>query len=135
MKQAMMIAAALLPVLLGACAKEYVYTPPSTPEGRACVQRCQTDQQTCRRGQDRRAEAAAEDCRATAERRELKCEAEATVEYMACLKYAKTDADREACTKESCEPDACTPSPNYSLCDGDFRVCFQSCGGTIDVRD
>lgn len=132
MKRIAIVAAALV---LGACAKEYVYTPPTSPEGRACVQRCQTDQQACRHTQDRRAEAAAHDCRATAERREMKCETEATVEYMACLKYAKTDADRAACAKESCEPDACTPSPSYGVCDGDFRVCFQTCGGTIDVRD
>jgi hypothetical protein len=132
MKRVAIVIAALL---LGACAKEYVYTPPTTPEGRACVQRCQTDQQTCRRRQDQRAEAAAAECRATAERREFKCEAEATVEYAACLKFAKTDEERKSCAKESCEPDACPVSPNYGLCDSDYRVCFQSCGGTIDVRD
>lgn len=135
MKRIAIVASALLPLLLGACAKEYVYTPPATPEGRACVQRCQTDQQACRRRQDQRAEAAAADCRATAERRELKCEAEATVEYAACLKFAKTDEERKSCAKESCDPDACTVAPSYGLCHDDYRVCFQSCGGTIDVRD
>jgi hypothetical protein len=132
MKRVAIVIAALL---LGACAKEYVYTPPSTPEGRACVERCQTQQQACRREADRRAAASAEYCRTQAERQELKCEAEATVEYLACLKYAKTDADRQSCSKASCEPDSCDVAPNYSLCDGDFRVCFQSCGGTIGVRD
>ncbi len=126
------VAAALL---LAGCAKEYAYIPPTDAEGRACVARCQTAQTDCRRAQDRRAADAQDLCEAEAARREDKCEIEATVEYAACLKFAKTDADRAACDKKDCTPPSCQKSGDYGFCASDYRTCFQSCGGTIDILD
>ena len=126
-----MVVAALA---LSACStKEYVFTPPDTAEGRACVAQCQTREASCRRDQDRRAAEAQEACEVESARREDKCEIQSNIEYLACLKFARTDEDRKACVKEDCAQPSCQQSGNYGLCSGDYRVCFQSCGGTIGV--
>ena len=131
MKRTAMIVAALL---ISACStKEYVFTPPDTAEGRACVAQCQARETSCRREQDRRAAVAQEACEAESARREDKCEIQASVEYVACLKFARTDEDRKACVKQDCTQPSCAQSGNYGLCSSDYRVCFQSCGGTIGV--
>ncbi len=36
-------------VLLGGCAKEYVYTPPATAVGRQCVAHCERSHAVCQR--------------------------------------------------------------------------------------
>jgi len=121
-------------LLLGACTStEYVFTPPETPEGKACVERCQASQSSCRRDQDRRAVAAQDQCEAESARREQQCNVKAPIEYAACLKFAKTDEERAACALEDCSQSACHASSNYGLCDGDFRVCYQNCGGKIGI--
>ena len=131
MKHQAMIAAALL---LSACStREYVFTPPDTAEGRACVAKCQTSQDACRRNQDRRAAEAQEACEVESARREAKCELQSDVEYLACLKFARTDEERKACAPTDCKQPSCSVSPDYGLCSSDYRVCFQSCGGTIGV--
>ena len=131
MKKPVMLA---LAALLAACTStEHVFTPPDTAEGKACVADCQRAQQSCRRDQDRRANRALQQCEAEATRREKQCKMQAPIEYAACLKFARTDEERKACVLADCEQPACHHSPNYGLCDGDFRVCFQTCGGKIDV--
>ena len=127
-------AIASMAVLLAACSTtEVVYTPPETEQGKACVQRCQADQVACRRDQDVRAERAKHQCQAEADRRESACRIQAPLEYAACLKFAKTDADRAACALEECTQPSCYATPQYGLCEGDFRFCYQNCGGRIDV--
>ena len=129
MKKIQMIVAA---ALLGACSTtEYVYTPPETAEGKACVERCQASQTSCRRDQDRRAERDQAKCEGESARREQTCEVQAPIEYAACLKFAKNDAERAACELDDCTREACHASVNYGLCTGDFRVCYQTCGGKI----
>ena len=131
MKCIQITAAALL---LSACTTtQTVFTPPETPEGRACVVRCQATQTSCRRDQDIRADRARAQCQAESDRREEECEVKAPIEYAACLKFAKTDEERAACKLKECTEQACYPSPNYTLCEGDFRVCFQTCGGKITI--
>jgi hypothetical protein len=132
MKHAATIAAALL---LAACAREYTFTPPATAEGRACVERCQGTQQACRRDQDRRAERLRQQCQDDAERREQRCKLEAPIEYASCLKYGKTEEDRASCRMRECNEAVCEPSANYGLCDGDYRACYENCGGKIGIRD
>jgi len=128
--QAIMVAA----VLLSACTTtEYVFTPPDTREGKACVERCQASQSSCRRDQDARAERAKQQCEVESDRREQKCAIQAPIEYAACLKFAKTDEERKACVLDDCDQQDCSASSNYGLCDGDFRVCYQNCGGKIDL--
>jgi hypothetical protein len=130
MKRIQAITAAAL--LLGACTStELVFTPPETPEGKACVERCQASQSACRRDQDARAERTRAQCEVESDRREQTCKAKAPFEYAACLKFAKTDEERKACELDDCTQQACYAPSNYGLCTGDFRVCFQSCGGKI----
>ena len=131
MKRTAMVVAALA---LSACStKEYVFTPPDTAEGRACVAQCQTRQDACRREQDRRAAAIQAQCEEEAAMREGECKIESNIEYLACLKFAKTNEERNACAKKDCAQPSCQQSCDYGLCSGDYRVCFQSCGGTIGI--
>ncbi|MGH6960216.1 MAG: hypothetical protein ACREE7_07025 [Dongiaceae bacterium] len=127
-----LIAAAAL--LLAACSTtEYVFTPPETAEGKACVERCQATQSSCRREQDVRADHAKAQCEADSARREKQCAIQAPIEYAACLRFARNDEERAACALEDCTQPACYASPQYGLCDGDFRFCYQNCGGKIDL--
>lgn len=103
--------------LLAGCVTQYTYTPPATPQGQQCVSRCSHLQQDCK---------AQEDERVSVEKPQ--CEHDADVEYMACLKYAKTEKDKESCYRSSCYI-----SPNYYACESDFRQCFQVCGGTVGI--
>ena len=131
MRQPLMLVAAML---LAACStREYVFTPPDTPEGKACVAKCQVNETACRRDQDLRADRARAQCAAEAERRESSCEVKAPIEYAACLKFAKNDEERAACTLQDCTQPACYANPDYGLCGSDYRVCFQSCGGKIGI--
>jgi hypothetical protein len=126
------IAAAAL--MLSACTTtEYVFTPPETAEGKACVERCQASQSSCRRDQDARAERIRARCEAESARREEACVIQAPIEYAACLKFAKTDEERAACALEDCTQPACHATPSYALCENDFRFCYQNCGGRIDL--
>ena len=125
---------AAVALVLSACSTtEYVYTPPESAEGRACVANCQAQQQACRRDQDARAERGRQRCEVDSDRREATCRLQAPVEYAACLKFAKDDEQRAACTLADCTQPECTAAPNYALCENDFRVCFQTCGGKIDL--
>jgi hypothetical protein len=127
-------AIAVAALLLSACSTtEYTFTPPETAEGRACVERCQRTQQACRHDRDARAEDDAERCAVESRRREEKCDIEANVEYVSCLKFAKTNAEREACVKKDCSQPSCERSASYALCDSDYRACYQNCGGRIGV--
>jgi hypothetical protein len=132
MKTRILAAAALL---LSACATEYTYTPPATAEGKACVGKCQGTQQACRDQQDTRASRARRQCEEESDRREEKCEVEASADYLACLRYARTEDERKACQKRTCDASACSDAPHYSLCDSDYRACYENCGGKVDVRD
>lgn len=99
------------------CETQYTYTPPSSPQGQQCVVKCSGQQNACK---------AHEDERVAYEKPQ--CEHDADIEYTACLKYAKTDKDREGCYRQSCYI-----SPNYYVCESDFRQCFQVCGGSVGV--
>ena len=129
MKTSTMLAATLL---LAACSHtEYIYTPPETPEGKACVERCQAKQTTCRKDQDLKAEKQVARCEDEAHRREMMCNVRAPIDYASCIKLAKTDGERAACRLEDCTQPACQAAPTYGICENDFRICYQSCGGTI----
>ena len=104
-------------IVLSGCVTQYTYTPPTSPQGQACVAKCSSTQQVCK---------AREDDRVAYELPQ--CEREAEIEYIACLKYSKTEKDEESCHKESCYI-----SPNYYMCESEFRECFQLCGGTIGI--
>ncbi len=104
-------------LILSGCVTQYSYTPPTTPQGQQCVAKCERQQQACKIREDERVAI-----------EKPQCERDADVEYIACLKYAKTEKDKDACYRSSCYV-----SPNYYACDNDFRQCFQVCGGTVGV--
>lgn len=129
MRTGTMLTAALV---LSACSTtEYIYTPPATPEGRACVERCSVAQTACRKDQDEKAEKQLARCEEESHRREMVCTLRAPIDYATCLRLAKTEAQRAACAQEDCEQPACQVSPSYAMCSNDFRVCYQTCGGTV----
>ena len=115
------------------CVTEYTYSPPTTAEGRACVAHCQDNQMGCRISQDRQRDAAFEQCKTESAQKQSQCEHDSQIEYDACLRYAKTDTDRKACRRQSCDQPGCYSGSNYDLCDSDYRACYQNCGGTVGV--
>jgi hypothetical protein len=122
-----------LALALCGCATEYTYTPPTTAEGRACAGHCQDTQMSCRVAQDRRRDGEMEQCKSESAQKQSQCEHDSQIEYDACLRYAKTDADRKGCHKQSCDQPGCFASSSYDLCDSDYRACYQNCGGTVGV--
>lgn len=137
----------IIALLLSAgCAREYVYTPPPTEEGIKCAAQCQARQEACRNQQADSAAAAQrrcnsdssaeyEQCLVSAEEAYGNCQEETQTEYYACLKYAekRSSCVQESCTKKSCYKKSCRKSPNYGVCDSEFRACYQQCGGKVEI--
>ena len=120
-------------LLLAACATEYTYEPPTTSEGKFCVAKCQGRQGNCHESEQVRARDEQQRCQREGERKQAQCDHDSQIEYDACLKYSKTDADRNKCKKNSCDAPGCYSSANYGQCDSDYRACFQSCGGKVGI--
>lgn len=131
---------------LTGCATEYTYAPPTTMEGKQCVQQCQVTQGSCRNLQSQNALAARQQCESTSSRAFSQCETEASAKYSqcqqesqqdynSCLKYASNRAicRQKSCFKETCYKPSCYQSADYGFCDGEFRSCYQNCGGTVGV--
>jgi hypothetical protein len=97
---------------------EYNFIPPSDPHSRACISQCNSDKTQCRAN-----------AQASAENEQLRCQVDAGNDYERCLNKAGNDDARKKCSKRSCYANA--DSAN-AICDGDFRGCFQSCGGTVE---
>jgi hypothetical protein len=127
-----------LALLLGACGPEYVYTPPQTADGQACVAQCQATQAGCHANQKSLAEAAAAQCQAENTRRYNQCEQANNAQYASCLGYARSDAARNACEQDlkhhNCDQPACLAGASYGRCDADYRGCYQACGGQVGVK-
>ena len=119
MRKIFMLVAALLAMSCGPIYEtNYRYTPPSDPLSRPCVSQCLADKGNCRNTADLKAQNA-----------ELRCELEARDDYERCLGNAKGDQGRSSCNRRSCSSHA-----DYGQCEGDYRTCFQSCGGVIDTE-
>lgn len=97
---------------------EYIYSPPEDAQARACIAQCNTAKTNCRSMADLKAE-----------NERLRCDLEAGSRYQHCLNRAGSDAGRAECIRQSCY----TPADG-EICDADFRICFQSCGGMIESR-
>lgn len=89
----------------------YVFTPPSSAEGRVCTSQCANAQQQCHSQQD----ASYQNC-------ERQHDA-AMRNYRAC-----EDAKGKQCQR----PPSCY-SPNRSDCENPYRACYTNCGGTIQT--
>lgn len=135
-----------LTLSLTGCATEYTYAPPITMEGKQCVQQCQTTQSSCRNLQSQNALASRQQCESTSSAAFSQCDTETNAkynqcqqesqqDYNSCLKYASNRATcrQKICFKESCYKPSCYQSADYSYCDGEFRSCYQNCGGTVGV--
>jgi hypothetical protein len=105
--------AALL-ALAGCATEHWVYEPPQSSKGMACVEKCGTRQETCR---TKAADAAAS--------KQSECERAAAADYNSCLKYSK---DRDKCYESGCYETA-----DISLCETDYRACYQTCGGKVTL--
>ena len=97
---------------------EYSYHPPADPQSRACIAQCNSGKEHCRVSADDKAE-----------NERLRCNVEASDEYERCLLRAGNDDARKQCSKRSCYE-----STDTSICEADFRSCFQSCGGIVESR-
>jgi hypothetical protein len=106
-------------LLLAGCAAEtvtYKLTPPKTPEGKACVDKCGEQRATCVNDQQSRFA----DCK---------------VEYketMAIYTRCRNSSLSTPGSQFACEiPRACsfpTPEP----CEQPYRACFEACGGKVE---
>lgn len=94
----------------------YRYLPPADPLSRPCVSQCLADKGNCRNTQELKAENA-----------RLRCERDARDDYERCLFNAKDEQGKTSCHRRSCSENA-----SFAQCEGDYRVCFQSCGGVVE---
>ena len=117
-----LLVAMLLALVAVACgpiySTEYNYRPPADDQGRACIAQCNAGKTTCRSNADLKAE-----------NERLRCEQDASSEYRRCQNRAVNDAARAECVERSCNFEADT-----GICEGDYRICFQSCGGVVESR-
>ena len=116
MRKMLWIAVALLVMSCGPIYEtNYRYTPPQDPLSRPCVSQCLADKGQCRNTTDLKAENS-----------RLRCERDSRDDYERCLGSASGEQGRASCNRSSC-----SGSADYGQCEGDYRVCFQSCGGVI----
>lgn len=95
---------------------DYTYVPPEDSGARQCLNQCLGMQSACRaRAEDRAA------------RENADCEQSALLNYSICLATAKTEAERNRCSSSS----FCNKQPNLSVCEAEYRQCYQNCGGTV----
>ncbi|UQV44516.1 hypothetical protein KIV45_22270 [Janthinobacterium lividum] len=114
-------AAICFAITLAGCTS-YRFIPPDSDAGRQCVTSCGTNQQICIAGKEQVAAAQAQAC----EMRNV-----STVSI--CLAVAKTDADRELCSKKR---QYCSSSASGTWqCEADYRACYTQCGGRIEESE
>ena len=127
------IAISAVLMVISACETQYTYTPPETQDGKNCVMQCQNNQTQCKGNEQQRAYTLQQECMSKSNEANKQCEIESQADYNACIKYARTDFDRTMCTKKVCTKDSCGSSANFSFCEGEFRGCYQQCGGKVGI--
>jgi hypothetical protein len=114
------LAIALIALLLAGCGPiydtTYRYLPPSDPLSRPCITQCLTSRDSCRNVQELKAENS-----------RLRCERDAGDDFERCLFNAKDEQGKNSCRRRTC-----SESTNLGVCEADYRVCFQSCGGIVE---
>ena len=95
---------------------EYIYTPPKSQTGNACVFQCENSKQQCQQIQEMRSE---------------DCERRAEYDYQRCEDRIYDREGRDAkwyeCSRESCTADV-------ERCEATYRSCYQSCGGKVEAQ-
>ena len=120
-----------LTVFLVACSPvyrtDYTLTPPSSWEGKGCVQRCEDLRLQCEDMQ----RAANDACRDRAER-----------SYATCIDQQRFERDPETKVSKcvancSCYKESCSSLSNRKLddtvCQARFYSCFEMCGGKVQA--
>ncbi|MGC2857742.1 hypothetical protein ACM64Y_19905 [Novispirillum sp. DQ9] len=99
----------------------YDYKPPAGAQGRVCVAQCQVSQNHCRTA-----------CSAKQEACQSRVRLEARQDYERYVAQ-ETKAGREPRrTPASFERfNACSDTSCRQTCEGDFRVCYSTCGGAV----
>lgn len=125
MKIVRMLGVAALVLVLQACGPTYQtiydFTPPASANGRACVSQCQVSQGHCRNA-----------CAATVDACQSRMKLQARQDYE---HYAKQQANagrevrRTPASFESLH--ACSEYSCRQACEGDFRICYGTCGGSV----
>lgn len=111
---------ALCTLILSACSfVRYEYHPPVTEAGRQCAVQCAAIREMCISNENFRAQ----NDRAA-------CEQRNHWNYQRCIKRADDKDDAKACARS--QP-MCWASPNTFRCEENYRSCFVSCGGQINV--
>ena len=87
----------------------YFYTPPETPEGKACVYQCEFSKIQCEELEDLKKEL---------------CEEKAELKYERCMLDKK---EGEYCSNERWQCSA-----NSRRCETMYRSCYQACGGRVE---
>ena len=106
-------------LLTGCSFVRYEYHPPSTDGGRQCVAQCSIAREVCVGNENQRA----------ANERQV-CEQQNRWNYQNCIRRAKDKDDARSCSRYQ---NSCWASPNTYRCDENYRSCFVSCGGHINV--
>ncbi len=106
--------AAMLAVALSGCGPmyetRYNLTPPPGQMGQVCVNQCDQIRLQCMQGEDLRVQ---------------NCETQnrlARLEYEQCRQRGYSD----------CYEDTTWCSADYEPCEGQFRQCYQNCGGKVE---
>ncbi|MBP9837783.1 MAG: hypothetical protein KBC84_03630 [Proteobacteria bacterium] len=95
---------------------QYQFIPPDSPQGRACIYQCENSKSQCHELERYRSD----DCEYRAKLDQQRCEDDVWRRTGKAPKWYE-------CGAESC-------SPNSDRCDGDYRHCYEMCGGRVDAR-
>ncbi len=86
---------------------QYSFVPPENESARACIFQCENGKLQCHQLE---------------EMKEENCENRADRDYYRCK-----DRGEKYCYRESCSVD-------YERCEGQYRSCYQACGGRVESR-
>lgn len=91
----------------------YHYKPPTSAEGRICINQCSVSRRHCKD---------------LAQAKYEKCE------YRRDLEREKYNQCKEDENKSSCSYPSTCWGPSTSHCDEEFRTCYQACGGDVEAE-
>lgn len=97
----------------------YEYYPPATEAGRQCVVQCSGVREMCISNENFRAQ----NDRAACEQRNHR-------NYQQCMRHADDKDEAKACARTQ---QSCYVSANTYRCDENYRSCYVTCGGRIEV--
>lgn len=101
----------------------YDFKPPAGAQGQACVAQCQISQNHCRTA-----------CSATQDACQARVRLEAHQDYERYVALEAKAGREPRRTPASFERfNACSDYTCRQTCEGDFRVCYSTCGGTVSA--